>query len=163
MKAGGELNVTGIYRYNPFLEHNTVGAEFFPRLYGSFKVTRDISRTEIQAKRFLFFKYVQPSRRNIAFRINVGILNNAYRNGYTYVGQGAILNSRKQFDGYKFQTLKGSALSSELAYTVWLRDNNGIRVVYEWGAFKTGGDFDRFEMAQHTFRLVLLCNTNDKK
>lgn len=162
MKAGGELNLSANYRYNPFLENNAVGAEIFPRLYGSFKVTRDISRTEIERKQFLFFKYVQPRHRNISFRMNVGVINSAYRNGYAYIGQGAILNKRKLFDGYKFQALKGSALSSELAYTIWLKDKNGIRVVYEWGAYKTGGGFDKFEMAQHTLRLVLLCNTSDK-
>src|SRR5690606_2545799 len=45
VKAGGLINITGNLRFNEAFGNNGFGFEFIPTLFGSAKITRDISRT----------------------------------------------------------------------------------------------------------------------
>ena len=62
--------------------------ELVPTIFASFKITKDISRTEKKDKRFLFIKYrLKEKQRNLSLRLNIGLLNASLRNGYVYAGQ----------------------------------------------------------------------------
>ena len=163
VKIGGLLNATANLRFNPSLLNNDFGYEIIPTLFGSMKVTRDISRERTKNKKFLFIKYkLKPTSRNLAVKLNVGLINSAYRNGYAYTGQSSILNELKAFDDYQFKLFSGFRINTVLDYTVALKNKNKIQFSYLWDAYKTGGDFNKLEMAQHTFKITLLFNTNNK-
>ncbi len=161
VKVGGMLNITSNIRSNAGLNNNALGLEIIPTLFGSIKGTLDISRNAVKSKKFLFIKYtLQKRRRNIAFRLNTGIINASVRNGYVYSGQSALLNEPKLFDDYQFNIFSGYRLSSSIDYTLYSRKTtNAVQLSYVWDAYKTGGEFDTFQMAQHALRFTLLFHT----
>ncbi|MRT92142.1 hypothetical protein [Ancylomarina sp. 16SWW S1-10-2] len=153
VKVGGLFNTTANIRTNPILQNNSTGMELFATFFGSMKVTRDISNIN----RFLFFK-LKPAQRTLSYRFNFGLMNNTYRNSYAYTGQEGVLNSDNYLKSYEVKTFSGARFSSALDYTVYLKNRNGIRLSYEWDAYKTGGSFDKFEMSNHTIKIALLFN-----
>ncbi|MCG8331575.1 MAG: hypothetical protein MI974_28055 [Chitinophagales bacterium] len=162
-KLGWMLNATGNLRTNAALQNNAFGLEFFPTLFLSFKLNKDISRTEEKNKRFLFFKYkLKEKQRDLSLRLNVGLLNSSYRNGYVYSGQSAILNEPSIIDGYQFNAFSGFRASTGLDYTLYLNNKNAVQISYIWDAYHTGGDLDKFEMANHIIKFSLLFNSNNQ-
>lgn len=164
VKVGGLINATGNFRINEGLANNGIGYEIIPTLFGSVKIEKDISTKEEKNKKFLFIKYNSKEKtRNLAFRLNVGLVNSSYRNGYAYSGQASLLNKFALFDDYQFKVFSGFRMSSSLDYTVFLKNKNALRFSYAWDAYKTGGNLDKFEMATHTLKFSLLFNTNNKQ
>ena len=161
VKVGGLLNVTSNLRFNQGLLNNSVAIEVNPTLFGSIKGTLNVSRKSERTKKFLFFNYkLDKRKKSLALRWNTGLINSSYRNGYAYVGQSAPLNDLNVFDGYQFKVFSGFRVSSSLDYTLYSRKTtNAVQISYIWDAYKTGGGFDKFEMAQHAIRLTLLFNT----
>ncbi len=163
VKIGGLFNATGNIRINESLENNGFGFEMFPTLFGSIKVTKGISRTVDKQKKFLFIKYtLKQKTRDLAFRLNVGLVNSTYRNGFVYSGQSDILNEATVLDHYQFKVFSGFRMGTVLDYTVSLKNKNKMQFSYIWDAYRTGGDLDRFEMAHHILKLTFLFNTNNR-
>jgi len=163
VKIGGLLNTSSNLRINPYLQNNSAGIEVIPTLFGSIKLTKDISRKENKTKKILFIKYKLKKRtRNLEFNLNVGLLNSSLRNGYAYIGQSSVLNTPKAFDRYEFKMFSGFRMNSALDYTISLQNKNKLQFSYLWDAYKTGGDLDQFNMISHTFKITLLFNTNNK-
>ena len=161
IKAGGMINLTGNYRYNSRLQNNGEGYEGVGNILASIKVERDLTRTQPKDKKFLFIKYHQnPRKMNLGFRLNVGVINSSFRNGYAYSDQSSVLNDPKIFGDYAFKMFSGFRMSSAIDYTIYLKNENAVRFSYVWDAYKTGGDFDPFEMASHVFKFTLLFKTN---
>lgn len=160
IKAGGLLNVTGNIRSNASFQNNAFGSEIISTVFGSAKATRDVSRTKHKDKKFLFVKYkLQPRKKNLSFRLNVGLMNSTYRNGYVYSGQSSVLNQPKLYDGYQFLMFSGFRMGTAIDYTIQLKSNNAIRFSYVWDAYKTGGDLDQFQMASHVLKFTLMFKT----
>lgn len=162
-KVGFLLNSNGNLRTNEALQNNALGVDIFANLLGSIKLTKDISRKVTKEKRIWFFKYkLNERKRNLAFRLNLGLMNSSFRNGYVYTGQSSVLNNPQLFDGYNFNFFSGARASSNLDYTRYLKNKNAVRFSYVWDAYSTGGDLDKFEMAHHTLKFTLLFNTNNR-
>ena len=160
-KAGGQFNATGTYRYNPSLQNNSVGTEMVNTLFISGKVSRDVSRTLDKNKKFLFMKYhLKPRTRSLSFQLNVGVINNNFRNGYAYIEQSSVVNNPKTFGGLEYHWFEGFRMSSSLDYTIHLQNANAVQISYLWDAFHTGGDVNRYEMGIHTIRFSILFKTN---
>jgi len=163
IKIGGLYQLTYDYRINEALQNLSHGSEFFSNVMASAKFEFDASRKTNKEKNFLFIKYkTEPRKRNLSFRLNIGLINSTYRNAYAYLGQSGILNEFKLFDNYEFKLFSGIRMSTELNYTIYLKNKNAIQLSYIWDAYKTGGDNDKYEMAHHIFRLTFLFNANNK-
>jgi hypothetical protein len=159
-KVGGLLSVTGNERINRSLGNSTQGIEGFANLMASGRVEWDISRREEKRKKLLFVRfYLPPRRKNLAFQLNLGVVNSSFRNGYAYLRQSGLLNEPGYFDRYQFRVFSGFRMGSALDYTVFLKNNNGLRLSYIWDAYTTGGDADRYVMAHHLLRFSFLFNT----
>lgn len=160
-KVGCLLSANADLRTNLALQNNASGIDLFTNAMGSIKITKDHSRKEVKEKKFLFWKYkLRPRKRNLSFRLNIGVLNGSYRNGYVYAGQAAVLNDFKLLDGYE---IRGAfRMSSSLDYTWYLANKNALRLSYVWDAYKTGGKLDRFQMAHHCLKFTLLFNSNNR-
>ncbi|QKX06737.1 hypothetical protein HN014_18040 [Aquimarina sp. TRL1] len=151
-KAGASLMATGNYRYNPSLQNNSTGLEGIINLFGSVKVTRDISRNRTKSGKFLFIPYtLLPRKKELSFLLNTGIINSSYRNSYIYT-------SFKTFD-HEFSFFSGFRMNTALTYTSYLKNKNALQFSYVWDAYKTGGDLDSLEMATHSIRFAFLFNT----
>ncbi len=162
-KVGFMVDNFSNVRINRQLMNNALGLEFFMNAFGSVKVTKDISRKEIKHKKFLFIKYrLKPKKRKLSFRLNVGILNNALRNGYVYIDQSALLNKFDPLAAHELKTLSGIRLRTELNFTRFLKNKNGIRLSYVWDACKTTDFTDNFEMAYHIVKFSFLFNLNNR-
>jgi hypothetical protein len=160
-KVGGQFNATGTYRYNPSLQNNSVGMEMVNTLFISGKVSRDVSRTMEINKKFLFIKYhLKPRARSLSFQLNMGVMNNNFRNGYAYIDQSSVVNNPKTFGGYEYHWFEGFRMSSSLDYTIHLHNANAIQISYLWDAFHTGGHVNRYEMGIHSIRFSILFKTN---
>ena len=163
VKVGGLIKATANLRVNPSFMNNNFGYEIIPTLFGAVKVTRDISRYKTKNKKFLFIRYqLKPKIRNLALALHVGLVNSEYRNGFVYTGQSAILNEPKAFDGYEFKLFSGFRMGTILNYTKSLKNKNKIQFSYLWDAYKTEGNTKNFEMAQHTLKVTLMFNTNNR-
>ncbi len=155
---GGKVVSTANLRINPSLLNNNVGFEMFANIMGSAMVQRDISRNRLKSKKILFIKYkLKPRKRDLSYRLNLGIVNTNYRNGYSYIGQSALLNEFELFEDYKYSVLSGLRIGSQIDYRVYL-NNNALVFSYVWDAYKTGNKMDKLEMSQHIFKLSMLIN-----
>jgi hypothetical protein len=162
-KLGWKLHNALILRSNSSLMNNSFGAEVFPSLMGSFKVTADLSRKQIVEKKFLFIRYkLNPVKRNISFGMNIGILNGVYRNKFAYLGQSDLLNDFQIFDNYQFSLFSGFRASTSLDYTVFLNNKNALRCSYVWDVYKSGKQIETFQLANHSLRVSLLFNLNNR-
>lgn len=156
-KVGGKIDLTGNIRQNPSLLNNSTGIEAFQTLFASAKVTRDISRTAIKQKKFLFIRYKRyPQRRELSFQLNPSVINSTYRNGYAYISQASVVGSEDPFSDYKLSVFSGFRINTALDYTRYLKNGNGIKLSYLWDAYKTGGSLPRFEMSHHLLQVALL-------
>ena len=161
LDAGFLLSSALSFRYNPSLQNNSFGYEYFFNVMGSARVSRDISRVESQTKKLWFLKLkLKPKDRVVSFRFDPGIMNNSVRNGFAYIGQSAILNDIQPFDDYKVRLFSGLRFRTVLSYTRYLDNGNGLKLSYIWDAYRTGKrDYDRFELANHIFGFSLLFKT----
>ena len=157
IKIGGQVNATVNHRENTELFNNSEGVDIISTLFGSAKATLDLSRTEEENRKFLFFKFKAHRRKKtLSYTMNVGIMNSSYRNGFAYTSPSAPLNDDDFFAGYELQLFKGFRLNSALDYTVYLHNKNAIQFSYIWDAYRTGGHHDNFEMSAHILKLSLL-------
>lgn len=161
VKAGGMLQATVVGRINPDLQNNSLGLEIIPTLFGSIKGTLDVSRTADTDKKFLFLRFKREKREKaLGLRVNIGLVNASYRNGFVYSGQSFLLDEPQVFDDYQFKVFQGFRMSSSLDYTLHSRKTtNAVQISYVWDALTTGGDSTTFELAQHGLRFTLLFNT----
>jgi hypothetical protein len=144
-KIGGHLNTTANLRQNERLFNSSKGIEVIGTLFGSINTTLNMSKTK-----FL--------KRELFFNADIGLINSSYRNGYAYVGQGALLNNDDFFDGYQFSLFSGARFSTQLGFTGYLKNSNAIQVSYLWDAYRTTRDANNFQMAYHTIRLICFLN-----
>lgn len=161
-KAGGMINTTGNLRFNEALMNNGLGFELIPTLFGSAKITMDIGRSLAKDKKLFFIKYrAKPVDRNLSLRINPGLLNTTFRNNFIYLQHSTAID-RKVFEDYQYRLFSGLRISSAVDYTVFLKNKNAYKLSYLWDAYRTGGNLDKYEMAQHVIKITLLYNTNNK-
>lgn len=159
LKAGGIASITGDIRYNPSLQNNGLGFEFFGNIQPAVKLTRDISRTAPRPRHILFVKYGRKVKsRNLSFQLNGGLVNMNYRNGFAYTGQSEVINDLKWFDRYELH-LNGLRFGSTLALTRYFRTGNAFRLAYCWEAMRTAPGKNSFEFSSHTVRFTLLFRT----
>lgn len=156
LKVGGELRNSFHMRNNPSFQNNATGIEVFSTLFASGKLSWDISNDS--RTKFLFFN-VKPRKRTLSFKMKLALMNNTYRNGYVYNNNSDITNDPNVFDDYQFKMFSGYRLGTELNYTVFLKNKNAIRLGYEFDAYKTGGNLDKFEMANYKLKIALLFKT----
>ena len=159
-KVGGKFNTVLNYRNNPVLRNNAYGFEVISTLYGSIKISRDISRQKRKKGRFSFINYSLPPRaRKLSYMLNIGIVNSSYRNGYIYTNPSSVLNDFDPFSEYDFNLFSGFRFGSTVNYIQSLKNKNSIMVSYTWDVARTKGDFDNFEMVNHLLTFSLLFST----
>jgi len=159
-KAGVLVDLAVDMRTNESLQNNASGIDVFFNIMGSGKVTRDISRKTSKQKKFLWINYnLQPRKRDLSFRLNLGLLNSHFRNPYVYSGQASVVNKTALLDGYEYKAFSGLRFSTELNYTIYLKNKNAIMFSYIWDGYRTGGDLDQYGVAIHVLKFALLFNT----
>lgn len=159
-KIGGSFNTAINFRNNPSLQNNSFGFETISTLFGSFKISRDLSRRERKQGKISFIHYSLPPRpRKISYQLNLGLINSTFRNGYIYTNQSGVVNDFDPFYQYEFKLFSGYRLGSTLNYTQSLKNKNAIKFSYTWDALRTGGDLDKFEMSNHFLTFSILFST----
>lgn len=153
-KVGFLLAGNATFRLNQSLNNNAVGLDMFANAMGSIKLIKTFHRKSAKDN--------MQRKRHLAFRLNLGIINSSYRNGYVYADQSALLNDPDIFGGYKFKVFSGYRVSSRLDYTRHLKNNNAIQLSYIWDAYATGGDLDKLQMADHLLKFTLFFNTHNQ-
>jgi hypothetical protein len=161
LQAGGYFSLFGNIRENPDLLNNALGVELIQTLFGSVKVSHDISRESLIQKHLLFLHYkLKPKNRDLSYRVNVGLMNSDYRNGYVYLNQSWLLEKEgKVFDNYQFHAFSGLRMGTELNYTRYLTSGNAIRWTMASDLYRTGANPDRLEVAHYILKFTLLFHT----
>ncbi|MGB3465234.1 MAG: hypothetical protein WBA74_08190 [Cyclobacteriaceae bacterium] len=160
IKAGGRVGWLLNNRDNSSLGNNSFGLEIVGNLFGSLKVTRDLSRKKEKEMKIWFVRYkLKPLTRNISAQFNLGIINSNLRNGFAYIAQDGVINDSNVFADYRFNFLSGFRISTVFNYTIHLTKGNLVRLGYIWDAYHTGEEFDKFEMASHQILLSLWFRT----
>ncbi len=163
IKIGGMFDFTTNIRINEDLQNNALGLELFPAFFGSIKFTNDISRKKPETIKFLNLKFKLKARtRKLSYRMDIGLLNSTFRNKYAYTGHGAVFNQIPFFVDYEYHTFSGFRMNTAIDYTIHLKNKNLIQISYLWNLYKTGGQYDKFEMAYHIIKVSFLFNTNNK-
>ncbi len=158
LKVGGQFSSTFNIRNNGALFNNSKGIELMTNLFASAKVAVDISRKKDRTIKCLGAKFkLKKQRKILAYILNVGLVNSAFRNGFIYTGHAAILNTDDFFEGYELRVFSGYRINSRLDYTVFLQNKNAFQLSYLWDVYSTGGR-DLLEMYQHTFKCSFLYN-----
>ncbi|ANQ47757.1 hypothetical protein MY04_0375 [Flammeovirga sp. MY04] len=147
--AGGLFNSTQNIRTNPGFMNNAVGLENFSSLMASLKATRDFSKEKNNSNR----------KRELSLRLNIGVMNNSYRNGYIYTNTSSVLNEPKAFSNYESKYFSGFRMSTELDYTIFLQNKNAIKFSYLWDGFKSGGSYNQFGMTNNILKATFLFGT----
>lgn len=160
LKVGGEFKNTFHYRENKSLLNNAIGMEFFSTLFASSKISWNISNKETKRFKILFIPFtINPHKRDLSFKMKLSLLNSTYRNGYSYLEDSSVRNANGIFNGYKFKVFNGYRFGTELNYTVFLKNGNGIKLGYELDVYKTGGNLDKFQIGNFKFKIALLFKT----
>ncbi len=163
VKLGGMYDVNMDVRINEDLMNAGIGYEVFNTFFLSGKASYRFERKDTETKKFLFIKYkVKPTVRLFSYQLNLPVVNNTIRNGFSYIGNES-LNTIPLFKGYEAKTFSGIRFSSELAYTKQMQNGNMYRVSYLWDAYAVGEAFNRFEMANHILEFSLLFHLNKNK
>lgn len=162
---GGYLEGTGSIRANGSLMNNGRGLELAPAVHSSMMFTRDISRSKEWAWQpvpFLREVRFKERKRSLSFRLNAGVLNGGYRNGYAYGDQSALVNDLVVFDGYVYNPTAGLRFSGECSLTNELPNKNKIEYSYFFQQFALNG-YDRFEWMQQGLKLSIYFLTKHKE
>lgn len=160
VKLGGELNIVGNLRQNPELFNAALGAEFIATLFGTAQIGRDVSRKVEKERRFLFMNFsLKPRKRYLSYTLKTGIANNNFRNGYSYIGEFALLNSDNSFKDYEMNIFSGFRIASSLDYTIYLENENAVRISYITDIYTAKGDFESLEVARYALKIALLFKT----
>ena len=162
LKAGGTVSLTGNIRNNPDFNNNSFGVEGIGTLFGSLKISRDISRYRHKTWDLKLFEMnFIPRKRTLAWQMDIALVNSTFRNGYAYFQHAAIQNNDKIFDMYEFHVFRGYRLKSSLEYNIFLNNNNALRFSYIWDAYHTGKDYEKLEMAKHYLMFSFLYSLNE--
>ena len=160
LKAGGNIAWSMNTRSNPSLGNNSFGLEVIGTLFGSVKVTRDLSRKKEKDVKILFIKYkLKPLKRDLSVQFNTGIVNANLRNGFAFIAQDGLINEPNTLEDYQLNFFSGFRLSSRIDYSVYLTKGNLFRLSYLWDAYRTGNEFDKFEMGHHMLTASLWFRT----
>lgn len=164
VKLGGALDVIADIRENNSLRNAGYGVEVFNTLFLSGKVTRSFIRKEATTTKIWFIKIKQrPRVILLSYQLNVPVINATIRNGYSYIYDippGGLFNFTK---GYQFKVFSGMRFSSELAYTNMMHNGNAWRLSYIWDAFRTTGQYNRLEIANHIVEFSFLFHLNKNR
>lgn len=149
LKVGPGIDILGMLRSNPGLQNNSVGYELFTNVFASGKITRDISN-ELPKK--LWFIKFKPKQRNLAFQLNIGAINGAWRNKYIYSQSSAVYNEQSLLDSHIYKLFSGFRMSSRLDYEWAVFNKNTMRFSYLWDAMMSGNkDQDRLQLVNSAF------------
>ena len=151
LQVGGQFNATANHRENTLLQNNGEGVDIIATLFGSVQVTRLLRSKKAQ------------KNNQLSYTFHTGFINSAYRNGFAYANQSALLNSDEFFDDYQLEIFAGFRLASAIDYTFFLTNRNAFQISYLWDAYHTGKGEGEFEMATHTLKVALLFNLNESK
>lgn len=152
----GGLNV----RLNNSLLNAGYGYEIVNTFFLSGKVTRSFVREEPKTIKIGFIKKtLKPRTINLSYQLNLPVMHNALRNGYSYIGNEAI-NEPILFNEYEYQAFSGLRFNSELAYTNVMHNGNRWRLAYIWDAYTADDAFNRLEVANHIVEFSLLFRLN---
>ena len=160
LKIGASANMAFNVRFNNAFMNNGVGFELIPTLFGSVKSSFDISRKNVKYIDLWLVQFRFDERKmKLSYLINVGVINSSYRNGFIYNNQSFLVNDVRPFDGYVFSAFSGFGMNTSIDFTYFLKNQNTLIIYYLWDAYKTGGEFDKFEFAGHSLVFSLLFNT----
>lgn len=163
LKVGGTFDINTDVRINQDLMNAAVGYEVFNTLFVSGKVSRRFERKEAVTKKILFMHIrFRPMVAFLSYRLNVPVMNNTVRNGFSYIANESI-NTLPIFKEYKVKAFSGVHFSSELAYTRQMQNGNMWRLSYIWDAYAAGKTYDRIEMAHHIAELSILFHLNKQQ
>lgn len=142
-KVGGTLSVLFVNRLNSDLRNNSIGFEFFPTLFGSFKIGKDFTR-HIPLR-----KKKGPRKQHFSVRLDVGLINTNFRNGYAYTAHSPFYNGSDVFENHQFNVLSGFRIQSAIDYILYAKNTpNGFKVSYNWSGVLSGENPDRFAMSK---------------
>jgi hypothetical protein len=158
--AGAQLSANGIYRVNAGLMNNALGLDGGVSLMASFKLLRDVSRTESRRIKVLFIPIrLKERNRSLYWQFNGGMFNTNFRNGFAY---GSLKQTTNQFPlpgDYRLNAFSGLRFSSDLAIRQWLSNGNAIQLNYHWDFYSSGRKFEPLEFAIHSLGFSFFFNT----
>ncbi|MCB9082183.1 MAG: hypothetical protein H6555_10775 [Lewinellaceae bacterium] len=109
--------------------------------------------------KFLFFPH-RPGTRYIQARaqLSVPLLNTQWRPTFSYVddftnGNTSLLDNNTLRTG-------GWWLNTHLELQYYLHNGNALFLQYRWDALQSGGEINRYELANHAYQLGLLFRLN---
>jgi len=140
-KVGGAVSVLFVNRFNPDLRNNSVGFEFFPTLFGSYKLSKDFTR------HLPFRKKKGPRNQHISLRLDVGLINANFRNGFAYTFHSPFYNGSNLFENHELNWFSGIRIRSIVDYILYSKNTkNAIKVSYNWAGVRSGENPDRFAL-----------------
>ncbi len=154
-KVGGALSVLFVNRFNADLRNNSVGFEFFPTVFGSFKIGKDFTR-------HLPFRKKKGSRnQHFSIRLDVGLINTNFRNGYAYTAHSPFYNGTNLFENHQFNVFSGFRIRSVIDYILYARNTkNAVKVSYDWAGVRSGENPDRFAVSNGLLSFSFLYRLN---
>jgi len=154
-KIGGKIDALMLMRVNPDFGNNALGFEVFPTLFASFKVSKKFSRSP------LFQRKKAAQKQQLSFSLDVGIVNNTFRNDFAYTNHAPFYNDKNIFKDHQFNWLTGFRIKSSLDYIVYNNKNsNALKVSYKWEGIHAGNTPDKFAMSNGILQVSLLHRLN---
>lgn len=141
-KVGGFGSTLFVNRINPDLRNNAVGFEIFSSLFGSLKILKDFTR-------HLPLRKKKGSRdQRFSFRLDVGLINVNFRNGYAYTAHSPFYNGSNVFENHQLNWFSGFRIRSVVDYILYAKTTkNAIKLSYNWAGVLSGENPDQFAMS----------------
>jgi len=155
-KVGGTISVLAIQRLNTDLSNNALGLDFFPTLFGSFKIGKDFTK-------YLPFRKKKGARhQHFSIQLDVGLINTNFRNGYAYTIHSPLYNEPDSlFVDYQFNLFSGLRIRSTVDYILYAKNTkNAIKLSYNWAGVRSGENPNRFALSNGLLSFSLLYRLN---
>ena len=158
-KIGAGVISTLNIRENKALMNNSLGIENISNIVFSTKITRDILHLFSSKTKFQYGKKNKsPTKRELSFLLNIGIVNLNYRPGYAYNYLPSIDNSYVRNMSDHHLSINGFRLNSGIQYSKFLSNKNILRISYIFDAYNAPGQHEPFNYAKHSLKFSLLYN-----
>jgi len=154
-KVGGKVDALMLMRANPDFGNNALGLEVFPTLFASFKVSKKFRSSP------LFQRKKGAQKQQLSFSLDVGVINNTFRNDFAYTSHAPFYNEENLFKDHQFNWLTGFRIKSSIDYIRYNNKNsNAVKISYKWEGVHSGNGPNKFAMSNGILQVSLLHRLN---
>ena len=109
----------------------------------------------------MFRKGNDPYKQQLSFNLDIGIVNNTFRNDFAYTNHAPLYNDENIFEDYQFDWFTGFRVKSSIDYIRYNNNNtNAVKISYKWEGIHAGDRLEKLAVSNSILQISLLHRLN---